>query len=152
MACHVRKAKSVLPGELHRFLYDSQFRDYYYYLFFLHAGIQPDCGSLAGLREAYEPNYGTPPPCAGKKPVGLRPSVKIPTRSSDRPAPGESIRAQPRIVLRSLAAELVLQLQHHDSWDSSQTPHVTTRTVMQAAGSLLKLWPDTNREEVNGLL
>lgn len=32
----------------------------------------------------------------------------------------------PRILLRSLAAESVLQLQHHDSWDSSQTPHVTT--------------------------
>lgn len=84
MACHVREAKkSVLPGELHRFLHDSQSR-------FLPPPIdfQPDCRSLASLSEVYIPNYRISKQAGGFKSVRLNP-----TRWSDCPAPGESIRS-----------------------------------------------------------
>lgn len=46
VTCRVRKAEFVLPGELHRFLYDSQCQGFF---FFPSVDVQPDCRSATTL-------------------------------------------------------------------------------------------------------
>lgn len=111
-------SKICLTWRATPFSNDSQFQD----IFFSSQISRQTAGPWQSLSEALRPHKWWYSCVRGTKATGLHPSVKNPTRLSDCPALGKSI----RILLRSLAAESVLQLQHHDSWDSSQTPHVTT--------------------------